>query len=117
MGVGIGGAFGAGLGDVARKTLGSSGANPSVLSVDEIVCPACKTHLPKGAKFCFGCGAKIEEEGSICPDCGTKLVKGARFCLNCGRKLVATCSSCGAEVTNGVRFCMACGAKIQGANI
>lgn len=49
-----------------------------------MLCPACKTELPAGAKFCLSCGAP---QPTACPSCGTSLPAGARFCLNCGLAL------------------------------
>lgn len=112
MGMGVGGAFGAGLGDVARQAMAPA-SQAAAPSAEQIACPACQTKLPKDAKFCFGCGAKIEKEpeGIVCPDCGAKLPKGARFCCECGRKMAMVCPVCGAETGSGP-FCMSCGAKL-----
>ena len=79
-----------------------------------IQCPKCGTVLPEGAKFCFGCGTKIEESVSdqiTCPHCGALTPKG-KFCMACGAKLQSFCPSCGAEVPPGAKFCLQCGEKL-----
>lgn len=57
----------------------------------QIVCTACNHANPEGAKFCMGCGAKIEAPpaGTFCPQCGVKNAAGARFCTDCGTALAA----------------------------
>lgn len=52
----------------------------------KIVCTKCNQELPLGAKYCFGCGAKIQQE-KYCPKCGTKLTPDARFCMSCGTEI------------------------------
>ena len=47
-------------------------------------CPACGTENPPGARFCMGCGARLERS---CPSCGTKAPAEAHFCMNCGASL------------------------------
>ncbi len=69
---------------------------------DRHACPKCGELLPKDARFCDKCGAKIvpvrsepkEEEApvklekvTICKNCGAELVDAARFCDKCGEKL------------------------------
>ena len=39
-----------------------------------------------GARFCPGCGKKVEAAGRFCGQCGGKLAPGARFCGDCGAK-------------------------------
>ena len=46
-------------------------------------CPNCQTEVPAG-KFCVQCGAGL---GRTCPACGTSYPDGARFCPGCGHKL------------------------------
>ncbi|MGI6113755.1 MAG: SPFH domain-containing protein [Mahellales bacterium] len=57
-------------------------------------CASCGIQLPSGARFCTGCGAKVDipqadsPAGSLfCHNCGQKLQPGARFCSGCGMKL------------------------------
>ena len=52
-------------------------------------CPKCGTTIVSGAKFCFSCGAKIDDSVS-CPKCKIKLPSGAKFCFHCGTKLKKT---------------------------
>lgn len=49
-------------------------------------CAKCNAELPEGAKFCFKCGAKMEDK-IICSSCKTELPLGAQFCFNCGNKI------------------------------
>lgn len=56
-------------------------------------CPNCGAGLTEGAKFCTGCGAKIEElevkkdKPKYCSECGSKLEGNPKFCSECGNKL------------------------------
>ena len=50
-------------------------------------CSSCGRELKPGAKFCGGCGTKIEVQQSaaaVCPSCGRELKPGAKFCGGCG---------------------------------
>src|SRR5687768_170736 len=47
-------------------------------------CEACGTQNPERARFCMGCGAKLQAR---CPGCGEAVVEGARFCIACGTPL------------------------------
>ena len=81
---------------------------------EQIECPHCQTKLPAGAKFCFGCGQKVEILNSnemICPGCGKKTPKG-KFCMECGHPLANTCPNCGNELPAGAKFCLNCGQKL-----
>ena len=49
-------------------------------------CPQCRQDNPPGAKFCSGCGGRLE---AVCPACGHANLPGSRFCNECG-KPVAT---------------------------
>ena len=49
-------------------------------------CPQCRQDNPPGAKFCSGCGGRLEV---VCPACGHANLPGSRFCNECG-KPVAT---------------------------
>lgn len=54
-------------------------------------CPKCGKELKAGAKFCGGCGTKIESPSAAtkCPKCGKDLKPGAKFCGGCGTKIEA----------------------------
>ena len=80
----------------------------------QVECPDCHTKLPAGAKFCFGCGAKIEAQNDnevICPKCGQKTPKG-KFCMQCGQPMITACPNCGNELPDGAKFCLNCGQKL-----
>jgi membrane protease subunit (stomatin/prohibitin family) len=47
-------------------------------------CPSCQAPVPDGAKFCMGCGTKMQTD---CPSCHSALTPGAKFCMNCGTKV------------------------------
>lgn len=54
----------------------------------ELSCPDCGAKVTAGAKFCGGCGGKIQRK-LFCPDCGVEAAPGAKFCGDCGTKLGA----------------------------
>ena len=47
-------------------------------------CPQCQQENSPGAKFCNGCGARLE---LVCPACSHTNVAGSRFCNECGKPL------------------------------
>src|SRR5262245_39410717 len=47
-------------------------------------CPQCQHDNPVGARFCNGCGARLE---SICPQCRQVNPPDSRFCNGCGERL------------------------------
>jgi hypothetical protein len=47
-------------------------------------CPNCQTENPSDARFCNGCGQKLD---LACPECGKTNPPGSRFCKGCGQKL------------------------------
>jgi len=49
-----------------------------------IPCPDCNQHNPKNAKFCNGCGRKLE---FICTKCGKQNPLNSSFCNQCGYTL------------------------------
>jgi class 3 adenylate cyclase/tetratricopeptide (TPR) repeat protein len=49
-------------------------------------CPRCATENPPGAKFCRGCGVRLD---AICPACQHSNLPGSRFCNECGHALVS----------------------------
>ena len=46
-------------------------------------CPQCQQDNPAGARFCNGCGARVE---LACPACNHVNAPGSRFCNSCGTK-------------------------------
>jgi class 3 adenylate cyclase/tetratricopeptide (TPR) repeat protein len=51
-----------------------------------VSCPQCRHDNPPGAKFCSGCGGRLE---AVCPECGHSNLPGSRFCNECGKPVVA----------------------------
>ena len=62
-------------------------------------CPNCQTENPDLAKFCKGCGSKLEAPAMpitplaqnptlSCKSCGATLKPGAKFCAKCGTNVV-----------------------------
>ena len=49
-------------------------------------CSQCRHDNPPGAKFCSGCGARLE---AVCPECGHSNLPGSRFCNECGKPITA----------------------------
>jgi len=49
-----------------------------------LICPACSTENPEGARFCMACGTSLARR---CPSCGVEALAGARFCVDCGAAL------------------------------
>jgi class 3 adenylate cyclase/tetratricopeptide (TPR) repeat protein len=45
-------------------------------------CPQCRQDNPAGARFCAGCGGRLE---TVCPACGHPNLPGSRFCNECGK--------------------------------
>ena len=54
------------------------------------------------------------EEARFCTGCGNRLNPGSRFCSNCGTPVAAqkVCPRCGIAVKEGDRFCRECGAQL-----
>lgn len=53
-------------------------------------CPGCGRSLAEGAKFCVGCGTRIEPVAEpACPQCGAAHPADAKFCKQCGHAFVA----------------------------
>jgi len=51
--------------------------------------------------------------GNFCKKCGTAISPGAKFCGGCGKKLdvIPSCSNCKIELKPGAKFCSGCGTK------
>lgn len=47
-----------------------------------------------------------------CTQYGQELGEGAKFCYSCGAKVQNTfCSKCGAEIPSDAKFCSSCGSQ------
>ncbi|MFO8079241.1 MAG: SPFH domain-containing protein [Armatimonadota bacterium] len=71
----------------AEAQQGSGGAAPAGGSpqVEMTTCP--QGHgVPKGAKFCPECGARMPEQPATCPN-GHPVPPGAKFCPECGARM------------------------------
>src|SRR5262247_1977142 len=53
-------------------------------------CPRCQQDNPAGARFCNGCGARLQ---LACPSCSHVNPSGSRFCNGCGAKLCEQAST------------------------
>jgi class 3 adenylate cyclase/tetratricopeptide (TPR) repeat protein len=51
-----------------------------------MLCLQCSHENPAGARFCNGCGGRLE---TICPGCGQVNPPASRFCNGCGQQLGA----------------------------
>src|SRR5712691_5936258 len=47
-------------------------------------CPQCAQENPAAARFCNGCGARLE---TVCGECGQVNPPASRFCNGCGQPL------------------------------
>lgn len=47
-------------------------------------CIQCGQELKEGTKFCYSCGAKVQN--TFCSKCGAKMPRNAKFCSSCGSK-------------------------------
>ena len=61
-------------------------ASPTGSAKADVSCPQCRQDNPPGAKFCSGCGGRLE---AVCPACGHPNLPGGRFCNECGQPLAA----------------------------
>jgi class 3 adenylate cyclase len=50
-------------------------------------CPKCQHENPSDARFCNGCGQKLE---LACPECGKSNPPGSKFCNGCSHNLIPT---------------------------
>lgn len=115
IGLGVMGGIGGTVSNLMTGALGNA-TQPSVpsQSATQISCPKCNTQLPVGAKFCFGCGQKMDMLAGnemLCPACGKKTPKG-KFCMECGQPLSHSCPNCGNELPENAKFCLDCGQKL-----
>ena len=112
MGFGVGGAFNAGMTNIAQNAFGGMDTGAAPAAPAGKTCPDCGTAYDEGAKFCLNCGKSLAKPAGLsCPECGTELPAGAKFCLNCGHKLASNCANCGKELIPGAKFCPECGTK------
>ena len=119
LGLGVGmaamGAMAPQMGEMMKNFNFGANMDSNAAVAQTIQCPKCGSTLPRNAKFCLECGAKIEtltENEIICPFCGKKTPKG-KFCLECGHPLVSKCPNCGADIPPGGKFCLECGTKLD----
>ncbi len=117
MGMGAGIGFGMAMpgmfqqGGGGQGNQGAQGAG----AAQGVQCSECGTENRPGAKFCYNCGAAIQQAGSKCPNCGSDTPAGAKFCPDCGNKMEAApkCPNCEAELSPGAKFCPNCGNKME----
>ncbi len=57
--------------------------------------------------------SKDSTADAACPACGLAARPGAKFCEGCGAKLEKSCAACGAKASLGAGFCSACGARFD----
>jgi class 3 adenylate cyclase/tetratricopeptide (TPR) repeat protein len=62
----------------------------------DVSCPQCRQDNPPGAKFCSGCGGRLEV---VCPACGHPNLPGGRFCNECGKSLASPSGPVAAPVS------------------
>jgi len=116
MGMGVG----AGLGMMMPGMIGAAmqggqqGGQAAGQQPQGVPCPGCNNPVPAGAKFCPGCGQKMET-AKACPSCGNENPPQAKFCVNCGASMAASakCPKCEADVDAGAKFCGSCGEKME----
>lgn len=74
------------MGNMLNDTVVDSYHQNAVSS--QVKCNKCGTLLAQGAKFCSGCGEKVEVlSGTVfCSECGNKIDVNAKFCSNCGTR-------------------------------
>jgi len=63
-------------------------------------CPGCATENPPGAKFCRGCGVRLD---AVCPACKHSNIPGSRFCNECGGPLALADASSAPNPANRSR--------------
>jgi Double zinc ribbon len=47
-------------------------------------CPRCRAESDAVARFCEGCGTRLE---AVCPSCAAPITPGRKFCRSCGASL------------------------------
>lgn len=92
-------------------------------------CQNCGAEVSESAKFCRGCGCRIEtiekkSKTHPCPKCGKEILPGAKFCRHCGDKLENSglsqvkpedlvCPACGGALNKTSKFCRGCGSPVE----
>jgi class 3 adenylate cyclase/tetratricopeptide (TPR) repeat protein len=62
----------------------------------DVSCPQCRQDNPPGAKFCSGCGGRLE---AVCPACGHPNLPGGRFCNECGKPVASPSAAVPAPIS------------------
>jgi membrane protease subunit (stomatin/prohibitin family) len=107
MGVGLGGPMGGAMGGMADELNTST---PKKLKDQEAFeCDKCGHKMPKGAKFCSGCGDAF----LACPKCGTDNAEDETQCRKCGEDLPVPCPKCKVLVSGNHKFCPSCGSGLS----
>jgi membrane protease subunit (stomatin/prohibitin family) len=107
MGVGLGGPMGGAMGGMADELNTST---PKKLKDQETFeCDKCGQKMPKGAKFCSGCGDPF----LACQKCGTDNSENEAQCRKCGEDLPVPCPKCKMLVSGDHKFCPSCGSGLS----
>lgn len=89
MGAGVGMGAGWGMGQMVTEAF-KPNQNVNQAPVQQAkasgACPNCGEALTPNAKFCPGCGNKIERK-RFCSECGSEVSATAKFCPECGNKI------------------------------
>jgi len=119
MGLGMVGPIGQAFSQITGHTVGQQAqtapaATGAAGTAGAVACPQCHHANAPGARFCSGCGNKLEAAPArICPKCQTENDEQAKFCNHCGTSLGQTfCPQCGKSQSPGARFCNECGATL-----
>jgi len=83
----------------------------------ELTCPSC-THpidlAEQGQQIvCPACGSHLLLDGHMCPTCGQYHKEVADFCRICGTAMTRTCQRCGTSNWSGAEYCQDCGAAMD----
>jgi DNA-directed RNA polymerase subunit RPC12/RpoP len=83
----------------------------------ELACPNC-THpidlKEQGQQIvCPACGSHLLLEGHVCPTCGQYHKEAVGFCRICGTALMRTCERCRSSNWAGAEYCQDCGAALD----
>jgi DNA-directed RNA polymerase subunit RPC12/RpoP len=83
----------------------------------ELVCPSC-THpidLKEQSQqiVCPACSSHLLLEGHVCPACAQYHKETTGFCRACGTAMMRTCQRCGVSNWSGAEYCQDCGAALD----